>query len=80
MIEILKLMNMWVRKANPDFIAFELSVTKKTVTDWMSFREVCMEMCVYKNWILGDLDVIVERDESMFGKRKYNRGKRVNGT
>ncbi|GFW37927.1 putative transposase-like protein [Trichonephila clavipes] len=81
MIEILKLANMWVRKANRDFIAFELNVAKKTVTDWMSFcREVCMEMCVYESSMLGGPDVIVEIDESMLGKRKYNRGKRVKGT
>ncbi|GFX75918.1 putative transposase-like protein [Trichonephila clavipes] len=72
---------MWVRKANCDFIAFELNVAKKTVTDWMNFcREVCLEMCMYKSSMLGGTDVIVEIDESMFGKRKYNRGKRVKGT
>ncbi|GFS66520.1 putative isxo2-like transposase domain protein [Trichonephila clavipes] len=71
---------MWMRKANRDFISFELNVTKKTVTNWMSFcREICMEMCVYESSILGGPDVIVEIDKNMFGKRKYDRGKRVNG-
>ncbi|GFV64947.1 uncharacterized protein TNCV_1299511 [Trichonephila clavipes] len=32
-LEILKLTNMWVRKANHDFISFELNVTKKTFAD-----------------------------------------------
>ncbi|GFX83280.1 putative transposase-like protein [Trichonephila clavipes] len=81
MLEILKLTNMWVRKANRDFISFELNITKKTAIDWMSFcREICMEMCVYESSILGGPDLIVELDEGMFGKRKYNRSKRVNGT
>ncbi|GFV05119.1 putative isxo2-like transposase domain protein [Trichonephila clavipes] len=30
--------------------------------------------------MLGSLEVITGIDESMFGKRKYNRSKRVNGT
>ncbi|GFW53286.1 uncharacterized protein TNCV_4075071 [Trichonephila clavipes] len=79
MLEIRKLTNMWDGKANRDFLSFELNVMKKPVTDWMSFsREVCIEMCVYESSMLGGSDGIVKIDESMFGERKYNRGKRVN--
>ena len=43
----------------------------KTVTDWINFcREVCMEMCMDESTCLGRVE-----KESMFGKRKFNRGK-----
>ncbi|GFT26718.1 putative transposase-like protein [Trichonephila clavipes] len=48
---------------------------------WKGFcKEVYMEMWVYESSLLRGPNVIVKTDESMFGKRKYNRGKRVNGT
>ncbi|GFV01255.1 putative transposase-like protein [Trichonephila clavipes] len=58
MIEILKLTNMWVRKANRDFIAFERNVANKTVTDWMSF---CREKYnrgkpVKGTWVFGGIE------------------------
>ncbi|GFW27584.1 uncharacterized protein TNCV_4282851 [Trichonephila clavipes] len=65
MLEML-MTDTWVQKSNRDFLSFELSVL--TVTDWMSFfREVCMEISVYKSSMLGGPDVIMEIDESMFG-------------
>ncbi|XP_035220542.1 uncharacterized protein LOC118193551, partial [Stegodyphus dumicola] len=54
--------------------------TNKTVVDWRNFcREVCMDVCVKKSEMIGGPGMAVEIDESKFGKRKYNRGRRVNG-
>ncbi|GFX04254.1 hypothetical protein TNCV_3974031 [Trichonephila clavipes] len=48
MIEILKVTNKWVRKANRDIIAFELNVAKKTITDWMSLCREPITICTSK--------------------------------
>ncbi|GFS67219.1 putative transposase-like protein [Nephila pilipes] len=80
-LEILLVTNMWMKIANRVSIAFEIGVARSSVTEWMSFcREVCFDMCDFESSILGGLGDIVEIDESMFGKRKFNRGNRVNGS
>ena len=58
-----------------------ISVSKQTLVDWYNFcREICIEsnLSVEVNCIGGE-NRIVEIDESKFGKRKYHRGKRVEG-
>lgn len=57
----------------------EIGISSKTTVDWFSFyREVLVHHmeCASK---LGGPGVIVEIDEAKFGRRKYNRGKRVDG-
>ncbi|GBN38815.1 hypothetical protein AVEN_173373-1 [Araneus ventricosus] len=58
-----------------------MNVSEPTVVDRKSFsREVCVDMLVNKSEETLDLvGVVVEIEESKFGKRKYNRGKRVDG-
>ena len=59
----------------------ELGVSTKTVVDWSSFcREVCMFWVEKCSQVLGGPGVVVEVDESKFGKRKFNTGRLVDGT
>lgn len=58
----------------------EAEITKKTAIDWGSFcREVVYDMMNNCQQPLGGPGRTVEIDESKFGKRKYNRGKHVEG-
>ena len=66
----------WIERYANKQTARLARVSPNTVTDWMNFcREVCMEVCVDESTSLGGVGKIVEIDESMFGKRKFNRGK-----
>ena len=45
--------------------------------DWYNFvRDICAE---YHTALIGGPEIEVEIDESKFGKRKYNRGRVVDG-
>ena len=51
-----------------------------TRVDWYNFcRDVCIEILLQDNRQIGGPGHIVEIDESKFGSRKYNKGKRVDG-
>jgi len=73
---------LWLISPYPreNFIRSELGISIRTVVDWSSF---CREVCVY--WlekcseVLGGPGVVVEIDEAKFGKRKYNRGRIIDG-
>uniref|UniRef100_A0A915HUD0 Transposase n=1 Tax=Romanomermis culicivorax TaxID=13658 RepID=A0A915HUD0_ROMCU len=56
-------------------------MSNKTAVDWASFcREVLIFRYLDKPEKLGGPGKIVEIDESKFGKRKYHRGHRVEGS
>jgi hypothetical protein len=71
----------WVYKCTQDFVIHELEISQKTITDWYNFgREVCeIYLEKYGSNIIGGPGKIVEIDESKFGKRKYHKGRRVDG-
>ncbi|KAI9552605.1 hypothetical protein GHT06_020470 [Daphnia sinensis] len=49
-----------------------------TPIDWYNFnREVAEDIVINNSEKIGGINITVEIDESKFGKRKYNRGKRV---
>lgn len=63
-----------------EFLELNLSLSSKTVVDWYSFiREVYINECFVSSVPLGGPGEIVEIDEAKFGKRKYNRGRRIKG-
>ncbi|GBN19518.1 hypothetical protein AVEN_255806-1 [Araneus ventricosus] len=83
MPEVMILTYLWVKKTSNEWIVDEMNASEPTVVDWKSFcREVCVDMLENDSKdmeMLGDVGVIVEIDGSKFGKRKYNKGKRVDG-
>ena len=55
-------------------------VAAQTAVDWYNFiRDVCAQYFIDHPAIIGGPGVEVEIDESKFGKRKYNRGRQVEG-
>lgn len=71
---------MWSNKFSEKQVMRELQLANKTVIDWFNFcREVCTEILLGSTEQIGGEGKIVEIDESKFGKRKYNRGKHVDG-
>lgn len=81
MKQIVKLTYYSVYDFPNDFISRELRIgSDHTVVDWKNFsREVCLSILKLDNEKNGGTGRTVEIDESKFGKRKYHRGKRVDG-
>ena len=70
----------WVYRSSEDFVIHELGISNKTIVDWYNFcREVCETILESDRKQIGGVGHIVEIDESKLGKRKYHRGKRVDG-
>lgn len=81
---ILTIAYMWYLGIPQNQVPFEaglLSINSsrgnKTVSDWYNFcRDVCRESLFKNGQAIGGPGKEVEIDESAFGKRKYNKGKR----
>ena len=57
-----------------------LKVTDHTAVDWYYFiTDVCAQYFLDHPKVIGGPGVEVEIDNSKFGRRKYNRGQRVDG-
>ncbi|XP_072178997.1 uncharacterized protein [Diadema setosum] len=73
---------LWIYRAAPAFIMRELEIgSRSTIVDWQNFaREVCVSVLERESEPIGGPGTIVEIDESKFGKRKFNKGRRVDGS
>ena len=81
MEQVLKLTYLWVWKCSETFTMRECRIGgEHTIVDWYNFcREVCVDVLQRESVQIGGPGEIVEVDESKFGKRKFNRGRRVDG-
>ena len=82
--KILIFVYLWCKNCTNKFIKQELEINQKTSVDWNRF---CLDIVVffYENEEIsreqtGGVGQIVEIDESVFSKRKYNRGRLVKET
>ena len=79
---ILELIYCWANHETQTHVSKRMHITRNAIRQYFKiFREVCMadELVLASTLRIGGPGVIVEMDESKFGKRKYNRGHRVDG-
>lgn len=76
----LQLLYWWSRELPVVQAAHEVGVSPVTAVDWfLRFREICADHLIATSGPIGGAGHVVEIDESKFGKRKYNRGRLVDG-
>jgi len=78
--QILKIVYYWTHKYSQELVIQETKLSNHTVIDFYNFcREVCSIVTEKQSEQIGGPGKVLEIDESKFGKRKYNHGKRVLG-
>lgn len=78
--QILKITYIWCQKLPQNYLGQQLDLSCRTTVDWYAMcREVCLCILEEDNTVIGGPGCTVEIDESKFGKRKFHRGRRVDG-
>jgi len=77
---IMHLVYYWTYKYTQLIVRHETRLSRATVVDFFNFcREVCCVVIEEECERIGEPGKVVEIDESKFGKRKFNKGKHVDG-
>ena len=70
----------WVYRTEQEFVKHELGISHTTIVNRYNFsREVCISILENFSQKIGGPGKIIEIDESKFGKRKFHKGRRVDG-
>jgi hypothetical protein len=68
--QILCITYFWIYKVDQEFVKHELSISNQTIVDWYNYcHEVCVSILEKASELIGGQGVVVEIDESKFGKR-----------
>ncbi|KAG5669543.1 hypothetical protein PVAND_017430 [Polypedilum vanderplanki] len=80
-LQVCMFTELWIQNIPLVFIKEEVEITQKTAIYWSSFcREVCFDALIEKTQTsVGGEEKVVEIYESIFGHRKYNHRKRIEG-
>lgn len=79
-IQILRLAHLWISGVGRDSAIIISGHSPNTVTIFYKhFRQLVCEALNDEDMIIGGPGIIIEVDETKLGKRKYNRGHRVDG-
>jgi len=78
--QIVQVIYYWTYKYPQHIVEHETGISAPTIVDFYNFcREVCCVVVEEESEPIGGPGKVVEVDESKFGKRKYHRGRRVDG-
>lgn len=78
--KIIHIAHLWLNGATSSFVVQYLGHSKNLVADYYKyFRELVADSLNELDFVIGGKNVIVQIDESKFGRRKYNRGHHVEG-
>ena len=76
--KVMQMAYFWLSKASTTQIVTYTQVSGKSVQAYY-FQELVADTLDEEDFVIGGEGIVVEVDETKLGKRKYNRGRRVDG-